>query len=428
MNPKIFIFLSIFVTILISFNVVSAGCPPAKYYWGGVERTPIHIDSVIYVPPNAQVVYPQCSDYIHTCGNTAGNTRYYDHKVTITGAAQTPTTETVVEEDINVVEEDIVNAINNHTYKESDLINKESLPILITDVPNLGDVGDSITILENKVHETVQNAVNRINAEIYKIATLQTETTARDKVTIEEQELQYFSWVQTTNSDFNSGTKLNVRVKNNNVLLDEESEDVYYSSGLFTSSVHDADYVVDWDKINWSATVPENTSITIQTKTGNVSTPDATWSEWSTEYTIPDTEIVSPNARYIQYRVNLTTNNTSITPILHDINITYINTTLVIYERYIGYEGIFRDLYDAGKITTRVYTTVTGVEEEAVEARDVTSYTFLTRGKYWIYGSREEIVIVGSDVFSTQTVSQPKQNMFDQIISVIQQFLKLLGL
>ena len=97
-------------------------------------------------------------------------------------------------------------------------------------------------------------------------------------------------------------------------------------SGVFTSSIWDADFIATWKNVNWTSTLPQGTSITLQTRTGNTSTPDASWSNWSSIYTNSGESIKSPNGRYIQYRALLVTTDVTVTPVLQDVTITYVET------------------------------------------------------------------------------------------------------
>jgi hypothetical protein len=92
----------------------------------------------------------------------------------------------------------------------------------------------------------------------------------------------------------------------------------YPSSGTFTSVVYDAGRTATWGVANWSAKLPAGTTITVQTRSGNTATPDSSWSAWAS---IINGEIVSsPSTRYLQYRVILTTNDPTATPILLSID------------------------------------------------------------------------------------------------------------
>ncbi len=104
-----------------------------------------------------------------------------------------------------------------------------------------------------------------------------------------------------------------------------ELREQYVVSGIFTSSIYDANFLATLKNIYWTATLPQGTSLTLQTRTGNTSTPDASWSDWSIIYMNSGESITSPKGRYIQYRAVLQTTDT-VTPILQDVTITYVET------------------------------------------------------------------------------------------------------
>jgi len=96
------------------------------------------------------------------------------------------------------------------------------------------------------------------------------------------------------------------------------------TSGTYESAVHDAKLTARWGTISWSAETPEGTSVTLQTRSGNSSTPDNTWSGWSAEYTRPDGESVkSPPGRFIQYRARLSGGPES-GPVLKSVSLVYL--------------------------------------------------------------------------------------------------------
>src|SRR5262249_41714920 len=71
------------------------------------------------------------------------------------------------------------------------------------------------------------------------------------------------------------------------------------SSGWFESPVHDASSVARWGRLSWHG---ETSGVVFKTRTGNSSRPDATWAEWTA---LNNGMIASPNARYIQWRAEL---------------------------------------------------------------------------------------------------------------------------
>lgn len=105
-----------------------------------------------------------------------------------------------------------------------------------------------------------------------------------------------------------------------------ESSAQYLSYGSYTSTIYDANPLLSWQTISWTADLPLGTSLTLQTRTGNTPTPDASWSDWSAAYANSGATITSSNARYIQYRVTLETTNTEVSPTLCDLTIAYVKT------------------------------------------------------------------------------------------------------
>lgn len=86
--------------------------------------------------------------------------------------------------------------------------------------------------------------------------------------------------------------------------------------GNYISEVLDAGQVSLWGRLRLTATVPENSSVTVQTRSGNVDDPDrAPWSPWSETAVAGDNgnkahpllprelSVVSPPARFLQYRL-----------------------------------------------------------------------------------------------------------------------------
>jgi hypothetical protein len=75
------------------------------------------------------------------------------------------------------------------------------------------------------------------------------------------------------------------------------------SGGWFESPVHDAGTVARWGRITWR---DASNGIAFKTRSGNSARPDATWSDWSAPITdLSRSAVTSPNARYIQWRAEL---------------------------------------------------------------------------------------------------------------------------
>jgi hypothetical protein len=97
------------------------------------------------------------------------------------------------------------------------------------------------------------------------------------------------------------------------------------ASGTYTSSVRDAQASATWGRISW---VGEG-AIELQTRSGNTSNPDSTWSDWSALVASPDGEAIkSPSARFIQWRATLKKGPNSPSPRLREVTVSYLPRNL----------------------------------------------------------------------------------------------------
>jgi hypothetical protein len=79
------------------------------------------------------------------------------------------------------------------------------------------------------------------------------------------------------------------------------------ASGTYESPVHDAGSVARWGRITWRGAGGQ---IQLATRSGNSARPDKTWSDWSELLSDSHDSIIrSPNARYIQWRAELSGGN-----------------------------------------------------------------------------------------------------------------------
>ena len=92
-------------------------------------------------------------------------------------------------------------------------------------------------------------------------------------------------------------------------------DDKFAAKGTITSEVLDAKIISTWGTMNWKAITPPGSSAGVSVRSGNTSEPDETWSAWSAEQTNMDgAKSLAPTARYLQYRVTLTTKDPTVTP------------------------------------------------------------------------------------------------------------------
>jgi hypothetical protein len=106
--------------------------------------------------------------------------------------------------------------------------------------------------------------------------------------------------------------------------------DWYSTKGTVVSEVLDAKLISKWGTLTWQADAPEGTQVSVAVRSGNVAEPDDTWSEWSAEQTDPNqAAMAAPVARFLQYRVTLSTEkNSSVTPTVRGVILRYMTTNL----------------------------------------------------------------------------------------------------
>jgi hypothetical protein len=93
----------------------------------------------------------------------------------------------------------------------------------------------------------------------------------------------------------------------------------YFASGSYTSVVYDAGSGNTWKNIAWSASVPSGSGLTVQAQT---SSDGVTWSAWSSVTNSAGSPLTTP-ARFVQFRLLLTTSDTTLTPLVSSVTLTY---------------------------------------------------------------------------------------------------------
>ena len=91
--------------------------------------------------------------------------------------------------------------------------------------------------------------------------------------------------------------------------------------GTVTSRTRDFSLVSTWGTVTWKASVPSGGAVSCQTRSGNSETPDDTWSAWSEPVTEPGDSIACPPARFLQYRLGLTSRGKGAGPALREIRL-----------------------------------------------------------------------------------------------------------
>jgi hypothetical protein len=101
-------------------------------------------------------------------------------------------------------------------------------------------------------------------------------------------------------------------------------QDRFAARGTVLSEVLDAKIISKWGALRWEAETPEGTTVSVATRSGNVSEPDDTWSDWSDEQTDAEQSVIAaPAARFLQYRVTLVTTNPARSPAVRAVTLRY---------------------------------------------------------------------------------------------------------
>ena len=105
-------------------------------------------------------------------------------------------------------------------------------------------------------------------------------------------------------------------------------QDRFTAKGTVTSEVLDAKLISKWGALGWQAETPEGTAVTVAVRSGNVTDPDETWSDWSAEQTDADKAIIAaPPARFLQYRVTLKADaKGTVSPTVRALTLRYATT------------------------------------------------------------------------------------------------------
>ena len=136
-------------------------------------------------------------------------------------------------------------------------------------------------------------------------------------------------------------------------------------SGSYESDVKDARMVATWGTVSWRASVPPGARVEVRTRSGNTRTPDEAWSDWSAPYANPNgSPIISPNARYLQWRVVLSGKDSS--PALTSVAAAYL-------QRNVRPDVSSVTVHPAGVVFQKPFSTgeaeIAGFDSDTVERR-----------------------------------------------------------
>ena len=91
------------------------------------------------------------------------------------------------------------------------------------------------------------------------------------------------------------------------------------TDGVYVSDILDAGQGATWGSLQWRADVPSGASLALSTRSGNSADPDETWSSWSPVEGTDNGPIVSPRARFLQWRADFSRRRDGDSPRLYSV-------------------------------------------------------------------------------------------------------------
>jgi hypothetical protein len=95
----------------------------------------------------------------------------------------------------------------------------------------------------------------------------------------------------------------------------------YASAGTFNSRIFDAGETVNWGTLSWTAQQSAAATVAFLVRHGDTATPDGTWSAFAS--VAGSGAPIGATSRYLQYRVDLATTDSTSTPEIDDVTVGY---------------------------------------------------------------------------------------------------------
>lgn len=103
-------------------------------------------------------------------------------------------------------------------------------------------------------------------------------------------------------------------------------EPEFEKKGSYESEVFDAQTLTQWGSIQWEEQLPPGCSIKLATRSGNTEKQNSTWSRWSE---LNKGEVIkSPVARFLQWKMELSSNRGTDSPKVNNIKVSYLQQNL----------------------------------------------------------------------------------------------------
>jgi hypothetical protein len=165
----------------------------------------------------------------------------------------------------------------------------------------------------------------------------------------------------------------------------------YASEGTFTSPVLDATQISRFGKMHLQGSLPEDTGLTIATRSGNLQDPDKSgWSNWSEETAAASfVQIKSPPARFLQYRLTFISKTHKESAVVDEVDVAYQMPNLAPVVKSIKVGGAAPVALDVGPAKS-VKTTVETITWEAEDGNSDT----LVYGLHFRSGAKSPWVLM----------------------------------
>jgi len=97
------------------------------------------------------------------------------------------------------------------------------------------------------------------------------------------------------------------------------------STGEYVSRALDAGRAAAWGTLTWESETPAGTRVEVMTRSGNRASPDASWSEWTPTAPVErGSGILSPPARFLQWKATLSRLQTREVPAIRKVRVTML--------------------------------------------------------------------------------------------------------
>jgi hypothetical protein len=99
-------------------------------------------------------------------------------------------------------------------------------------------------------------------------------------------------------------------------------------SGEYVSEVLDTKTISSWGRIEFEGELPAGTTLQLLTRSGNSFEPNSLWSDWSPPIQKNEEQVLSPKARYLQFKVLFKTPSGNVSPMLRRVGLFFLQTNV----------------------------------------------------------------------------------------------------